>query len=89
MTKKIIGLLLALCLVAGMLPMAVLAEDPANCTTCTPAADDGDCTTAIKCSVCGKETTAAKTAHAYTNGADTSCDNAGCTKTREPKTTSH
>ena len=48
---------------------------------CTPAADDGDCTTAVKCSVCGEEVTAAKT-HAYTDNADASCNNAGCTHTR-------
>jgi hypothetical protein len=50
---------------------------------CKPAADDGDCTTAIKCSVCGKETTAGQAAHKYTDKADTTCDNAGCTNTRK------
>ena len=49
---------------------------------CTPGADDGNCTTAVKCSVCGKDAVAAKT-HKYTNDADTSCDNAGCTYTRK------
>ena len=49
---------------------------------CAPAADDGDCTTDIKCSVCGKTTTAGEAAHKYTDKADTTCDNAGCTKTR-------
>lgn len=49
---------------------------------CTPGADDGNCTTAVKCSVCGKDAIAAKT-HKYTNDADTSCDNAGCTYTRK------
>ena len=49
---------------------------------CAPAADDGDCTTAIKCTVCGKETTAAKE-HKYTDNADTTCDNEGCTHTRK------
>ncbi len=50
---------------------------------CKPAADDGNCTTAVKCSVCGKETTKAQTAHKYTDKADTTCDNAGCTNTRK------
>jgi len=50
---------------------------------CKPDADDGDCTTAIKCSVCKKELTAAKEAHKYTDNADTTCDNAGCTNTRK------
>ena len=37
---------------------------------------------AVKCSVCKKELTAAKEAHKYTDNADTTCDNAGCTCTR-------
>jgi len=67
-------------------------KDKAKCATCgqeygelgacAPAVDDGDCTTAIKCTVCGKETTPAKTAHAYTDNKDASCNNEGCTKTR-------
>ena len=69
-----------------------------KCTVCeaelvaakghTPAADDGDCTTAIACSVCGAETTAAKEAHTYTDNADTTCDNEGCTNTRKVEDTS-
>ena len=62
---------------------ATCGQEYGELGACAPAADDGDCTTAVKCSVCGKETTPAKTAHAYTNDADTTCDNAGCTKTRE------
>ena len=50
--------------------------------------DDGDCTTAVVCGVCGKTTTAAKTAHTWSawssTGNDThtrKCTNANCTKT--------
>ena len=48
----------------------------------TPAADDGDCTTDIKCAICNEVATKGETAHKYTDKADTTCDNAGCTKTR-------
>ena len=57
---------------------------------CKPAADDGDCTTAIACTICGKVITAGQDAHKYTDNADTTCDNEGCTNTRtvdEPTTT--
>jgi hypothetical protein len=47
-----------------------------------PAADDGDCTTDIKCASCGKVAVKGQTAHKYTDKNDTTCDNAGCTKTR-------
>ena len=47
----------------------------------SPNADDGDCTTAITCKTCGAITTAAKT-HTFTDAADTSCNNSGCTHTR-------
>ncbi len=47
-----------------------------------PAADDGDCTTDIKCASCGKVATKGQTAHKFTDKNDTTCDNAGCTKTR-------
>lgn len=50
--------------------------------------DDGDCTTAVVCGVCGKTTTAAKTAHTWgawsSTGNDThtrKCTNTNCTKT--------
>ena len=48
-----------------------------------PEADDGNCTTAIKCATCGKEAKAGEAAHKYTDKADTTCDNAGCTNTRK------
>ena len=47
-----------------------------------PAADDGDCTTDIKCASCGKVATKGQAEHKYTDKNDTTCDNAGCTKTR-------
>ena len=60
----------------------ICSKEYGELAACTPAADDGNCETAIKCSVCGKETTAAKT-HKYTDKADTTCDNPGCTNTRK------
>ena len=47
-----------------------------------PAADDGDCTTDIKCASCNKVVTKGQAEHKYTDKNDTTCDNAGCTKTR-------
>ena len=47
-----------------------------------PAADDGDCTTDILCASCGKVATKGQAEHKYTDKNDTTCDNAGCTKTR-------
>ena len=61
---------------------AICGQEYGQLAACTPAADDGDCTTDIKCSVCQKVTTKGQDAHKYTDKNDTTCDNAGCTKTR-------